>query len=58
MKNLKVITESLVKVNSLENQADDLFDMSIEMLFQQVAQLATTLRPFFRSRMYGRLTSA
>ncbi|HEU5165526.1 MAG TPA: DUF47 family protein, partial [Chitinophagaceae bacterium] len=27
MKNLKVITESLVKVNSLENQADDLFDM-------------------------------
>jgi uncharacterized protein Yka (UPF0111/DUF47 family) len=33
MKNLKVITESLVKVNSLENQADDLFDMSIERLF-------------------------
>ena len=34
MKNLKVITESLVKVNSLENQADDLFDMSIERLFE------------------------
>ena len=33
MKNLKLITESLVKVNSLENQADDLFDMSIERLF-------------------------
>jgi uncharacterized protein Yka (UPF0111/DUF47 family) len=25
----------LVKVNSLENQADDVFDMSIEMLFNQ-----------------------
>ncbi|HNC39668.1 MAG TPA: DUF47 family protein, partial [Chitinophagaceae bacterium] len=30
MKNLKSITESLVRVNSYENQADDLFDMSIE----------------------------
>jgi len=34
MKNMKLITESLVKVNSLENQADDLFDMSIERLFE------------------------
>jgi uncharacterized protein Yka (UPF0111/DUF47 family) len=29
------MTEALVKVNSLENQADDVFDMSIEMLFNQ-----------------------
>lgn len=35
MKNLREMTESLVKVNSIENQADDVFDMSIEMLFQQ-----------------------
>ena len=34
MKNMKLITESLVKINSLENQADDLFDMSIERLFE------------------------
>ena len=34
MKNMKAVTESLVKVNSLENQADDLFDMSIERLFE------------------------
>ena len=27
------ITEALVKVNSIENQADDVFDMSIERLF-------------------------
>ena len=33
MKNMRVITESLVRINSLENQADDMFDMSIERLF-------------------------
>ena len=35
MKDLRKMTEALVKVNSIENQADDVFDMSIEMLFQQ-----------------------
>ena len=35
MKNLREMTEAMVKVNSIENQADDVFDMSIEMLFQQ-----------------------
>ncbi len=35
MKHLREMTEALVKVNSIENQADDVFDMSIEMLFQQ-----------------------
>jgi len=34
MKNMRQITESLVKINSLENQADDVFDMSIEKLFE------------------------
>ncbi len=34
MKNLRKMTEALVKVNSIENQADDVFDMSIELLFQ------------------------
>src|SRR5688572_22921862 len=33
MKNMRNITESLVKINSIENQADDIFDMSIEKLF-------------------------
>lgn len=33
MKNVRQVTESLVKVNSIENQADDVFDMSIERLF-------------------------
>jgi uncharacterized protein Yka (UPF0111/DUF47 family) len=35
MKNLREMMEAMVKVNSIENQADDVFDMSIEMLFQQ-----------------------
>lgn len=33
LKNVTLITNSLVKVNSLENQADDIFDLSIERLF-------------------------
>ncbi len=33
MRNMRNITDALVKVNSIENQADDIFDMSIERLF-------------------------
>jgi uncharacterized protein Yka (UPF0111/DUF47 family) len=33
MKNVKAITEAMIKINSIENQADDVFDMSIERLF-------------------------
>lgn len=35
MKNLRKITEALVRVNDIENQADDIFDLSIEKLFSQ-----------------------
>lgn len=34
MKNMRNITEALVKINSIENQADDIFDFSIERLFE------------------------
>ncbi|MBN8836670.1 MAG: DUF47 domain-containing protein [Sphingobacteriia bacterium] len=34
MKDLRKMTEALVKVNSVENQADDVFDLSIERLFE------------------------
>jgi uncharacterized protein len=37
MKNLREITDAIVKVNSIENQADDLFDQNIERLFTEVA---------------------
>lgn len=33
MKNIRNITDALVRVNSIENQADDIFDLSIERLF-------------------------
>ena len=34
MKNLRKMTDSMVTINSIENQADDIFDMSIERLFE------------------------
>ncbi len=34
MKNMRKITEALVKVNSIENQADDVYDLSIDRLFE------------------------
>ncbi|MBY0537488.1 MAG: DUF47 family protein [Chitinophagaceae bacterium] len=34
MKNMRNITDALVKVNSIENQADDIFDLSIDRLFE------------------------
>jgi uncharacterized protein len=33
MKNMRQITDALVSINSIENQADDIYDMSIERLF-------------------------
>jgi uncharacterized protein Yka (UPF0111/DUF47 family) len=35
MKNLRLMTEALIRVNDIENQADDIFDLSIEKLFNQ-----------------------
>ncbi|MDZ4668520.1 MAG: DUF47 family protein [bacterium] len=34
MKNVRNITDAIIKVNSFENQADDIFDLSIERLFE------------------------
>jgi uncharacterized protein Yka (UPF0111/DUF47 family) len=44
MKNLRQITESLVKINSMENQADDVFDMSIERLFATEADAKEVIK--------------
>jgi uncharacterized protein Yka (UPF0111/DUF47 family) len=33
MRDMRKITDALVKINSIENQADDIFDMSIDRLF-------------------------
>ncbi len=34
MKNMRAITDSLVEINNIENQADDIFDLSVEQLFE------------------------
>jgi len=34
MRDMRKITDALVKVNNIENQADDIFDMSIDRLFE------------------------
>lgn len=34
MKNLRRMTDAMVAINSMENQADDIFDLSIEALFE------------------------
>jgi uncharacterized protein Yka (UPF0111/DUF47 family) len=34
MRDMRKITDALVKVNHIENQADDIFDMSIDRLFE------------------------
>src|SRR5450631_2035348 len=34
MRDMRTITDALVRVNSIENQADDVFDRSIERLFE------------------------
>ena len=34
MRDMRTITDALVRVNSIENQADDIFDRSIELLFE------------------------
>ncbi len=44
MKNMRTITESLVKINSLENEADDIFDMSIERLFATEADAKEVIK--------------
>lgn len=33
MRNLQAMTTALVKINSIENQADDIYDLSVERLF-------------------------
>jgi uncharacterized protein len=35
MKDMRKITDALVAINSIENQGDDIFDMSIEKLFAE-----------------------
>jgi uncharacterized protein len=44
MRDMRKITEALVKVNSIENQADDIFDMSIDRLFETEADAKEVIK--------------
>lgn len=44
MKNLRKITDAMVAINSIENQADDIFDTSIEKLFETEADAKEVIK--------------
>ena len=44
MKNMRNITEALVKINSIENQGDDILDFSIERLFNTEADAKEVIK--------------
>jgi len=44
MKNFSKITEAIVRINSIENQADDLFDQNIERLFEEVDDVKAVIK--------------
>jgi predicted phosphate transport protein (TIGR00153 family) len=44
MKNLRQVTEAIVKINSIENQADDLFDHNVERLFNEVSDVKDVIK--------------
>lgn len=44
LKNTRKMSDSLVTINSLENQADDIFDLSIEALFENEQNIKEVIK--------------
>lgn len=44
MKNLRRMTEAMVKINSIENQADDIYDLNLERLFETENDMKTFIK--------------
>ena len=44
MKNIQKVVECVIKINGIENQVDDIFDMSIENLFDNEADVKTLIK--------------
>ncbi|CAN5198107.1 DUF47 family protein [soil metagenome] len=44
MRNMRKITDALVKVNSIENQADDIYDISIDRLFETESDVKEVIK--------------
>ena len=55
LKNVRKITDSLIRVNAIENEADDLFDISIDSLFE----IETDIKSLIKSReLYNTMETA
>ncbi|MFN5055735.1 MAG: DUF47 domain-containing protein [Bacteroidota bacterium] len=44
LKNLREMTSAIVKINSIENQADDVFDMSIDALYNMESDFKAVIK--------------
>jgi uncharacterized protein len=44
MKDMRRITDALVEINNIENQADDIFDLSVERLFESEPDTKTIIK--------------
>lgn len=44
MKNLRQMSEALIRINSIENQADDIYDLSIEKLFEMEQDVKSLIK--------------
>jgi uncharacterized protein len=44
MKNISAITTALVEINNIENQGDDIFDLSVERLFETENEIKTLIK--------------
>lgn len=44
MKNMRAMTESLVRINSIENQGDDIYDLCNEQLFNMEQDIKTLIK--------------
>lgn len=44
LKNIQKVVECVIKINGIENQVDDIFDMSIENLFENESDIKTLIK--------------
>jgi predicted phosphate transport protein (TIGR00153 family) len=55
LKNIRKITDALIKVNAIENEADDLFDLSIDRLFEIENDIKSLIK---RRELYNTMETA
>jgi uncharacterized protein Yka (UPF0111/DUF47 family) len=44
LKNIQKVVECVIKINGIENQVDDIFDLSIENLFENETDIKTLIK--------------